>query len=199
MILGKANRAACAGGNGFTMMKLNPTNLDEPEVLFSKDVNEEDFDGPVEIGHSATFSFDGETQIFGHEPGGGVEARCTENDPVSDRSAMFFDASTGDLLGTWAIPRPQTGQENCSFHNLNVVPLRNGQDVFVHGSYQAGTGVVDFTNPPRPKELAFSDPPPIPVPDNPIFCTDIGGCELGGAWSSYWYNNIIYETNIAKG
>jgi hypothetical protein len=23
--------------------------------------------------------------------------------------------------------------------------------------------------------------------------------ELGGAWSSYWYNNFIYESNITKG
>ncbi len=22
---------------------------------------------------------------------------------------------------------------------------------------------------------------------------------LGGAWSSYWYNNFIYETNINEG
>lgn len=34
---------------------------------------------------------------------------------------------------------------------------------------------------------AFSDPPPIA----PI--------DLGGAWSSYWYNGFIYETNITEG
>jgi hypothetical protein len=47
--------------------------------------------------------------------------------------------------------------------------------------------VVDFTDPANPKELAWSDPPPI-VPT-----------DLGGAWSSYWYNNFIYETNITEG
>ncbi len=25
------------------------------------------------------------------------------------------------------------------------------------------------------------------------------GCEIGGAWSSYWYNGFIYETNITEG
>jgi hypothetical protein len=59
--------------------------------------------------------------------------------------------------------------------------------VLVHGSYQSGTSAVDFTDPANPKELAWSDPPPI-VPT-----------DLGGAWSSYWYNNFIYETNITEG
>jgi hypothetical protein len=27
----------------------------------------------------------------------------------------------------------------------------------------------------------------------------IAACELGGVWSSYWYNHLIYETNIAEG
>ena len=59
--------------------------------------------------------------------------------------------------------------------------------MLVHGSYQSGTSVVDFTDPANAVELAWSDPPPI-VP------TDIGG-----AWSSYWYNDYIYETNITEG
>jgi hypothetical protein len=36
------------------------------------------------------------------------------------------------------------------------------------------------------------------VPPNPIFCLP-AGCELGGAWSSYWYDKFIYETNITEG
>jgi hypothetical protein len=83
--------------------------------------------------------------------------------------------------------RTQSATENCSLHNLNTVPLRSGKYVLVHGSYQSGTSVVDFTDPANPKELAWSDPPPI-VPT-----------DLGGAWSSYWYNNFIYETNITEG
>jgi hypothetical protein len=59
--------------------------------------------------------------------------------------------------------------------------------VLVHGSYQSGTSVVDFTDPANPVELAYSDPPPI----DPI--------DLGGAWSSYWYNNFIYESSITEG
>ena len=71
--------------------------------------------------------------------------------------------------------------------NLNVIPIRGGNDVLVHGSYQSGVSVVDFTDPTHPVELAFSDPPAI-VP-----------LDLGGSWSAYWYNNFIYETNITEG
>ena len=47
-------------------------------------------------------------------------------------------------------------------------------------------------------ELGYSDPPPLPVPPGSPFCAP-AGCELGGVWSSYWYNNFIYETNITEG
>jgi len=56
--------------------------------------------------------------------------------------------------------------------------------------------VVDFTDPANPVTLAWSDPPPAPVPPPP---GDIFGLDIVGAWSSYWYNNFIYETNISEG
>ena len=46
------------------------------------------------------------------------------------------------------------------------------------------------------KTVAWSDPPPLPRVTTP------GGQvvpELGGAWSSYWYNGFIYESEITKG
>jgi hypothetical protein len=57
----------------------------------------------------------------------------------------------------------------------------------VSGNYQAGTWATDFTNPASPVTVGWSDPPPLDPPD------------LGGAWSSYWYNNFIYESEITKG
>jgi hypothetical protein len=141
----------------------------------------------VTIGHSAAFSWDGEVLIFGHEPGGGVAAECEATDDPLKRSLFFYDPETGALLGIWTLPRTQSSTENCTIHNYNVVPLGRGRDVLVHGSYQSGTSVVDFTDPANAVELGWSDPPPIVPPD------------LGGAWSSYWYNNFIYETNITEG
>jgi hypothetical protein len=201
VILGDAMLAACAGGNGFTVMELAPDSLDDPQFLVSVNVNDDiTDDGVVSIGHSTAFSWDGEVLIFGHEPGGGVQARCQEDTPDSEKSAFFYEPRTGEFLGMWTLPRPQGPDENCTFHNFNVVPLRNGDRVFVHGSYQSGTGVVDFNDPANAVEIAWSDPPPLPVPDDPIFClVDGEGCELGGAWASYWYNNFIYETDITEG
>lgn len=180
VILGDANNAACAGDDGYALLDLS-TSLTNPTHVYSVSVP------GVTIGHSAAFSWDGEVVIFGHEPGGGVASNCQEGNPDSDKSFFFFDTASGDLLGTWVLPRPQSDTENCTLHNLNVVPLRSGDDVLVQGSYQSGVSVVDFTDPAHAVELAFSDPPPIVPPD------------LGGAWSAYWYNNFIYETNITEG
>ncbi|HEX6232228.1 MAG TPA: hypothetical protein VFZ63_03795 [Jiangellaceae bacterium] len=202
VILGDVLRAACAGADGFTVFSLDPADggaLDSPVFLYSKNVNEApviDPESPISIGHSAAFTWDGEVIIFGHEPGGGALARCREEDPDSDKSAFFFDADTGEFLGMWTLPRPQTAQENCTIHVYNLVPTRSGSDILVLGNYQAGTWVVDITDPANPVTLAWSDPDPLPVPPPPF---DFLGLDLGGAWSSYWYNNFIYETNITQG
>jgi hypothetical protein len=137
--------------------------------------------------HSAGFSWDGEVIILGWEPGGGAAPECEETDPPVKKSAFFYDAEDGSKLGQWTLPRPQSAAENCTIHNYNTVPNRNGRDVLVVGNYQAGTWVVEFTDPANPVTLGWSDPPPL-VPT-----------QLGGAWSSYWYNNVIYESEITKG
>jgi len=180
VILGNAMMAACAGDDGYAALDL-AGDLDDPVVLYERSVAD------VGIGHSAAFTWDGEIIVFGHEPGGGVASNCEESNPDSDKSYFFFDAPTGVELGTWVLPRPQSATENCTLHNLNVVPIRSGNYVLVHGSYQSGTSVVDFTDPEHAVELAYSDPPAL----DPL--------DIGGAWSSYWYNNFIYETNITEG
>jgi len=182
VILGDAMLAACAGGNGFTVWTLTGSgSLTDPEFLYTTEVT------GVSIGHSAAFTWDGEIIVFGHEPDGGSGANCQAANPDLDKSYFFFDASNSDLLGEWTLPRPQTADENCTLLNFNIVPLRSGDYVLVHGSYQSGTSVVDFTDPANPVEVGYSDPPPI----DPF--------DIGGVWSSYWYNNFIYETNITEG
>jgi hypothetical protein len=195
VILGDVMRAACAGGTGVRVFSLGGTSggtLEDPQLLFHVD------EPGVTIGHSAAWTWDGEVIIFGHEPGGGVADQCKASDPVINRSLFFYDGDTGAKLGMWTLPRPQSDAENCTIHNYNVVPLRSGRYVLVHGSYQSGTSVVDFTDPANAVELGFSDPPPIPVTFATPFCQP-PGCELGGVWSSYWYNNFIYETHINEG
>jgi hypothetical protein len=191
IILGDAMMAACAGGDGFDVFSLGGAkggSLEDPEHLYHVVVP------TVTIGHSAIFTWDGEVIVFGHEPGGGVVAECEATDPPEKKSAFFYDSDDGTFLGMWTLPRPQGPTENCTIHNYNVVPLRSGRYVLVSGNYQAGTWVTEFTDPANPRTLGWSDPPPKPVPPGSPFC-----CDVTGAWSSYWYNNFIYETNIGEG
>jgi hypothetical protein len=205
VILGNTMKAACAGHRGPQVYDIGGDaggSLDDPEFLWDVEIP------GVDPGHSAAWTWDGEVLIFGWEPGGGVEARCQATSTDLERTLFFFDGESGDEVGRFVFERFQGPTENCTIHNYNVVPLRSGRYVLVHGSYQSGTGVIDFTNLSKPREIAWSDPPPLPmVPEfelapgvvipNP-FCGGLG-CEVGGAWSSYWYNNFIYETNITEG
>jgi hypothetical protein len=183
VILGNVRRAACAGGEGFRVFSLGGPSggsLEDPELMHHVTVP------TVTVGHSAAFTWDGEVIVFGHEPGGGVAAECEATDDPLKRTFFFYNAETGALLGTWTLPRPQSSTENCTLHNYNLVPLRDGRDVLVSGNYQAGTWVVDLTDPANARTVAWSDPPPKPVPPGTPFC-----CDVTGAWSTYWYDGEI--------
>ena len=187
VILGSALMAGCSGGNGFTMMSLGGSrggSLTAPVQLYSKSLA----DKGVTIGHAASFSWDGDVFVFGHEPGGGAQARCEAADAVNDKSIFFFKATDGTELGRWTLPRPQTAAENCTIHNYNVVPTTDGSRILVSGNYQSGIAVVDFTNPAAASEIAYADPAPLGA-----------SLVLGGDWSSYWYNGRIYQSDITRG
>lgn len=193
VILGDVNLVGCAGGNGFSVFSVDPTiappaagSLEDPIQLYSRSVT------GVSVGHSASFTWDGEVLIFGHEPGGGSAARCQASSSVVDRSLFFFEARTGTLLGQMLFPRPQSSLENCTWHNYNVVPS-DKRHVLVSGNYQAGISVVDFTDPANATEIAYADPATLVDPNPPV------GIELGGDWSTYWYNGWIYESDITRG
>jgi hypothetical protein len=184
VILGDVLKAACAGGEGFRVFSLGGPDggaLDDPKLLYHVE------EPGVTIGHSAAFTWDGEVIIFGHEPGGGVEANCKKEDDPLKKSMLFYDAATGEKLGMWTLPRPQGPTENCTIHNYNTLPVRSGKYIAVSGNYQAGTWVTVFTNPSNPRAEGWADPEPITPPD------------LGGAWSSYFYNGFIYEGSINEG
>ena len=190
VIQGGVNMAACASSDTTNVFDIgaNATpggSLTNPELLYT--VQEPGVDGHAGRWHSATFTWDGDVLILGWEPGGGAAPECEASDPAVKKSAFFYDAGTGAKLGQWTLPRAQSADENCTIHNYNVVPLRNGRYVMVSGNYQAGTWVTDFTDPANPVTLGWSDPTPL-VPT-----------QLGGAWSSYWYNNYVYESEITKG
>jgi hypothetical protein len=69
--------------------------------------------------------------------------------------------------------------------------------LLVHGSYQSGTALVDFTDPANAYEIAWMDPLPLdpPSPTSPGGRTNF----RGGDWSSYWYDGLIYESDTRRG
>jgi len=186
VILGDVMKLACAShdhANVFSIGGEDGGSLEDPEFLYT--VAEP---GVGEGGnwHSAAFTWDGEVLILGWEPGGGSAPECEATDPDVKKSWFFYDADDGTKIGQFVLPRPQTAAENCTIHNYNVVPTDKGY-VLVSGNYQAGISVLDFTDPANAEEIAFADPAPL-VPT-----------QLGGDWSTYWYNGRIYESDITRG
>jgi hypothetical protein len=201
------NRAACASADTINVWDIGANgtpggSLTDPEPLFTITEPGVGQSGTNGRWHSAAFTWDGQVIAAGWEPGGGGEAECQATDPDVDKSMFFFNGTTGAKLGQWVLPRAQGPDENCTIHNYNVVPMRNNRHIVVGGHYQAGTWAVDFTNPAAPEVLAYSDPPslgPGPHCAGPGQGTFPPGCLLGGAWSSYWYNDYVYESDITRG
>jgi hypothetical protein len=188
VIRGDVNLAVCASADTTNVFSIGPPrggSLEDPLFLYT--IQEPGVDGHQGRWHSGALTWDGKVIILGWEPGGGAAPECEATDPPVKKSMFFYNAATGAKLGQWTLPRPQTSAENCTIHNYNIVPLRSGRYVAVSGNYQAGTWATEFTDPRNPVTLGWADPPPLVPPD------------LGGAWSSYWYNNFIYESEITKG
>lgn len=192
VILGNVNKAVCASADTINVWDIS--NPRDPDLLFT--ITEPGVGDSTTNGrwHSAAFTWDGNVIVGGWEPGGGGAAECEAGDPDVDKSLFFYNANTGAKLGQWVLPRPQGDNENCTIHNYNMVPLRSGRYVAVSGNYQGGTWVTDFTDPANPVTVAWTDPQSL-GPGS--FCG--GLCQIGGAWSSYWYNNFIYESDITAG
>jgi hypothetical protein len=207
-ILGDVNKLAVASGHMSNVFDIGSNStpggsLEDPVPLFTIEEEGVCFEPGTDPQrpcngnwHSAGWTWDGEVIVMGWEPGGGSQPECEATDPPVKKSAFFYDGDTGEKLGQWTLPRPQSSAENCTIHNYNVVPTTTGRYVLVSGNYQAGSWVTDFTDPAHPTTLGWADPPALPQVTNPM-----GQLvnELGGAWSSYWYNGRIYESEITKG
>jgi hypothetical protein len=199
VVQGTVNRGACAGNPGVTVFDL--TDPAAPTFLYGTTAP------TVTNFHSAVWSWDGSILATGWEPGGGTSPRCQETGAPLNQSGtqlqtdemktiFFHDAATGDIIGTHILPRPQSQYENCTIHNFNIVPHPT-RKLLVHGSYQSGTALVDFTDPTNAYEVAWMDPDPL---DPPTDETSGGRTNYrGGDWSSYFYNGRIYESDARRG
>lgn len=187
VFLGDDKRGVCAGGNGFTVFRMDPDSSGNGSITNPQHIDSVAVNG-VTIGHTTTFTWDGGRFVFGHEPGGGTQAECEDQDPDRNRTFWMYDTDTAQNIGKWTMPHAQAFNENCTLHNINFIPTTDGSDLLVSGNYQAGTWVTDWTDPANPSVLAFADPPPLAAT-----------LTLGGAWSTYWYNGFMYESEITKG
>jgi len=172
--------------------------------------------------HTAVFSNDGKKLVFTDEWGGGTGPMCQAT------SMMEMGGNTVLTIGPdrklkqhsyFKLPSAQTAQENCVSHNGSLVPVP-GRDIMVQGWYQGGVDVIDFTDPDRQFEIAYFDrgpvdPPPPPVaPGDTVSARNIPGRDstapsvqvvnrrrptTGGSWGAYWYNGLIYSSEMARG
>jgi hypothetical protein len=140
--------------------------------------------------HSASFSNDGTKVVFTDEWGGGLGARCRQNDPNKWGADAIFHLKDDKLnfASYYKMPAAQGDTENCVAHNGSLIPVP-GRDIEVQAWYQGGISVMDFTDPAQPFEIAYFDRGPI---DPKVLI-------LGGDWSAYWYNGYIYGSEIARG
>jgi hypothetical protein len=143
----------------------------------------------VEFFHSATFTWDGTTVLFGDEAGGGVSPRCRSTDPSTLGAIWIYDVASLDTMdGTsiepelshFKVPRVQGDVARCTMHNFNVIPVED-RYVAVSAAYSAGTTVFDFTDRDQPVEVGHNDP------------------HGANTWSSYWYDGRIYTNDTGRG
>jgi hypothetical protein len=141
--------------------------------------------------HSATFNNSGDKILFSDEWGGGSQAKCRATDkPEWGADAIFTITKDRkmEFQGYYKLPAPQTAAENCVAHNGSMIPIP-GRDIMAQAWYQGGISVFDWTNPKKPKEIAFFDRGPV----------DSTRIESGGYWSTYWYNGYIVGSEMARG
>jgi hypothetical protein len=197
VILGSVNRAACAGHPAVPVFDISDPA--KPEFLYATHAP------TVDRFHSAAWTWDGKYLVTGWEPGGGTAPRCqVTGTPLGGglvqtdemKTLFIHDGETGEIVGRHVLPRAQSQYENCTMHNYNIVPHRK-RYLLVHGSYQSGTALVDFTDPANAYEVAWMDPLPLDPPsaESPGGRTNF----RGGDWSSYWYNGHIYESDTRRG
>ena len=148
------------------------------------------FDPDMAYWHSATFNNAGDKVVFTDEWGGGIGARCRQEDPATWGANMVATIADRTLTGQsfHKLPSAQGSTENCVAHNGNIIPVP-GRDLMVQSWYQGGVSIMDFTDASKPVEIAYFDRGPLSADH----------LYVGGSWSAYWLNGRIYSSEIARG
>ncbi len=139
----------------------------------------------IQFDHSTEFSNDGNTLIIGDEFAGAAAPHscATGTEPFKFGALWFYDVADPKKLpvqkGSFQLER-QGPLALCTAHNFNTVPLRSDRDILVSAFYEGGTAVIDYTDPSKPTKIGGY------IPKTKV-STD--------AWSSYWYDGLIYVNN----
>ncbi|MFN2468457.1 MAG: hypothetical protein ABR521_10075 [Gaiellaceae bacterium] len=139
----------------------------------------------INIHHSTTFSWDGNTLVIGDELGGAAVAPgCVFSTPNSPAGALWFYDVSDRTLPLVAGPPYHISYSDpgtvCSAHNFNTLPTRSDRDILASSWYSGATTVVDFTNPAAPTEIGYY----VPKTDT-----------AANSWSTYWYRDYMYANN----
>ena len=126
----------------------------------------------VDFWHSATFSWDGKVANFIDESfGDGCPTTTVKTGGTGTKQTFqtgnmyFFDTTSGTLLSEYRNPRPSNDRlapeggdrlTYCSSH-LGIPVPSSDRYLLVNAYYRGGSSVIDFSNPARPKEIAFAD------------------------------------------
>ena len=133
------------------------------------------YDQPnVDFWHSATFSWDGKVANFIDESfGDGCPTTTIKTGGLAGGprefqtgNMYFFETDSGDLYSEYRIERGTNGDSldpndprrltYCSSHLGIPVPATD-RYLLVNAYYRGGSSVIDFSNPSKPKEIAYAD------------------------------------------
>ena len=150
--------------------------------------------------HTAVFSNDGSKIVFTDEWGGGTQPMCQATSMLQMGGNTVLTVADRKLTqhAYVKLPSSQTAEENCVSHNGSLVPVP-GRDIMVQGWYQGGVNLIDFTDPDHPFEIAFFDRGPIDAPSADTAANGRRRGTIGGSWGAYWYNGMIYSSEMARG
>lgn len=173
--------AAAACGEQIQLWRIGRDGIPDTEhpVWVFDDKTDSDGPGGGDVGrdfwHTARFTWDGRyIQADDEAFGDGCPVVTLGNEDTG--RTHFLDARTGQRQSFFTLPRTEPGVPDayCSVHQGNFVPTRDGRYLSVSAWYQGGMNVIDFTDPRRPREIAYYD---------------IAGMAHEGSdnWSAYWY------------
>ncbi len=121
------------------------------------------YDQPnVDFWHSATFSWDGKV-VNGIDESFGSGCPTTTKLPsgavVESGNMFFLSTASGGKLSEFRMPRTDPDdhvEQYCSAHLGGSVPMP-GRNLLVNAWYTGGVDIIDYTNPAKPREIAYYD------------------------------------------